>query len=37
LELLAGERRDVPERQKTLRATIQWSYDLLSEGSRRYS
>jgi predicted ATPase len=34
LELLAGERRDVPERQKTLRATIQWSYDLLSEGEQ---
>jgi predicted ATPase/DNA-binding SARP family transcriptional activator len=34
IELLAGDRRDVPERQQTLRATIQWSYDLLSEGEQ---
>jgi predicted ATPase len=31
LPLLAGGRRDVPERQRTLRATIQWSYELLGE------
>jgi predicted ATPase/DNA-binding CsgD family transcriptional regulator len=30
LPLLAGGARDAPERQRTLRATIAWSYDLLS-------
>ncbi|MDT4972070.1 MAG: hypothetical protein QOG22_2213, partial [Pseudonocardiales bacterium] len=35
LGLLVGARRDVPDRQRTLRATIAWSYDLLSEGARR--
>ena len=30
-ELLTGDRRDVPARQQTLRNTIAWSYDLLSE------
>jgi predicted ATPase/class 3 adenylate cyclase len=29
LPLLTGGARDVPERQRTLRATIEWSYDLL--------
>ncbi|WP_238445386.1 BTAD domain-containing putative transcriptional regulator [Salsipaludibacter albus] len=29
LELLAGHRRDRHHRQRTLRATLQWSYDLL--------
>jgi predicted ATPase/class 3 adenylate cyclase len=29
LALLTGGARDAPERQRTLRATIQWSYDLL--------
>jgi predicted ATPase/class 3 adenylate cyclase len=29
LPLLASRSRDLPERQRTLRATIEWSYDLL--------
>jgi predicted ATPase len=35
LGLLTGGRRDVPDRQQTLRATIAWSYDLLTEEARR--
>lgn len=35
LPLLAGGRRDVPERQSTMRAAIAWSYDLLSEPEQR--
>jgi predicted ATPase/class 3 adenylate cyclase len=31
LELLTASARDTPERQRTLRATIEWSYDLLDE------
>jgi predicted ATPase len=31
LELLTAADRDAPERQQTLRATIEWSYDLLTE------
>ena len=31
LALLVGDGYDLPERQQTLRGTIQWSYDLLSE------
>jgi len=34
LPLLTGGARDVPERQRTLRATIAWSYDLLSADER---
>jgi predicted ATPase/DNA-binding CsgD family transcriptional regulator len=34
LGLLVSDRRDVPDRQRTLRATIAWSYELLSEGAR---
>jgi predicted ATPase/DNA-binding SARP family transcriptional activator len=30
LDLLVSRRRDLPARQQSLRATIQWSYDLLS-------
>jgi predicted ATPase len=35
LPLLTGGTRDVPERQRTLRATIEWSHDLLSEAEKR--
>ena len=35
LQLLTGGRRDLPDRQQTLRATIAWSYNLLTEGARR--
>jgi predicted ATPase/DNA-binding winged helix-turn-helix (wHTH) protein/Flp pilus assembly protein TadD len=35
LELLTGGASDLPERQKTLRRTIDWSYDLLSEEEKR--
>jgi non-specific serine/threonine protein kinase len=31
LSLLASSRRDLPERQRTLRGAIDWSHDLLSE------
>ena len=35
LPLLTGGRRDAPERQQTLRATIEWSHDLLDERARQ--
>ena len=35
LSLLTGGRRDAPARQRTLRATIDWSYALLDEDDRR--
>ena len=34
-ELLASVARDVPERQRTLRGAIAWSYDLLDDPSQR--
>jgi class 3 adenylate cyclase len=34
LPLLTGGARDAPERQRTLRATIEWSYDLLMEDEK---
>ena len=34
LPLLSGGARDLPERQRTLRGTIAWSYDLLTEPER---
>jgi predicted ATPase/DNA-binding CsgD family transcriptional regulator len=35
LGLLTGGNRDLPDRLQTLRTTIAWSYDLLTEGARR--
>ncbi len=35
LDLLTGGRRTSPERHRTLRATIQWSYDLLGPTHQR--
>lgn len=35
LPLLTGGARDAPERQRTLRATIDWSYDLLTDDEQR--
>jgi predicted ATPase/class 3 adenylate cyclase len=35
LALLRGGARDLPSRQRTLRATIEWSYQLLETGERR--
>lgn len=35
LGLLVGGPRDVPERQKTLRGAIEWSYDLLDQDEQR--
>ncbi|WP_372405171.1 BTAD domain-containing putative transcriptional regulator [Streptomyces luteireticuli] len=34
LRLLSGARRGTPERQRTLKATIDWSWDLLTEDQR---
>jgi len=34
LPVLTGGARDLPERQRTLRATLDWSYDLLTAGER---
>ena len=34
LDILRGGTRDLPERQQTLRGTIDWSYELLSEAAR---
>ena len=35
LELLRSATRDLPERQQTLRATIEWSFQLLEPGEQR--
>jgi len=35
LPLLVSSARDVPARQQTLRQTIQWSYDMLTEAEQR--
>ncbi|HWI00685.1 MAG TPA: AAA family ATPase, partial [Propionibacteriaceae bacterium] len=35
LAILRGGSRDLPSRQRTLRATIEWSYQLLESGERR--
>jgi len=35
LDLLTGGRRDADARQRTLRATIEWSYNLLDEAEQR--
>jgi predicted ATPase/class 3 adenylate cyclase len=34
LPLLTGGARDAPERQRTLRATVEWSYDLLEVANK---
>ena len=34
-ELLRGGTRDLPERQRTLRGAIDWSYNLLNEGEKK--
>lgn len=36
LKLLTGGRSDSPERHRTLRGTIEWSYDLLSPAERDF-
>jgi non-specific serine/threonine protein kinase len=35
LQLLTGGARDVPERQQTMRATVEWSFQLLDTRERR--
>jgi predicted ATPase/DNA-binding winged helix-turn-helix (wHTH) protein len=35
LQLLTGGARDLPERQQTLRKTVDWSHGLLNEGERK--
>ena len=35
LKLLSGGRRDLPERQQTMRAAISWGYNLLGEEEKR--
>jgi predicted ATPase/serine/threonine protein kinase len=35
LQLLTGGARDLPQRQQTLRATMDWSYDLLSPAEQK--
>ncbi len=35
LQVLTGGAHDLPERQQTLRKTLQWSYDLLSKKEQR--
>ncbi|HJP65145.1 MAG TPA: adenylate/guanylate cyclase domain-containing protein, partial [Actinomycetota bacterium] len=35
LGILSGGTRDLPERQRTLRGTIEWSHDLLGPGEQR--
>ncbi|HEY8596902.1 MAG TPA: tetratricopeptide repeat protein [Thermomicrobiales bacterium] len=36
LQVLTGGARDLPLRHQTLRSAIDWSYDLLDEGERRF-
>jgi predicted ATPase/class 3 adenylate cyclase len=35
LPMLSAQDRNVPDRQRTLRRTIEWSYDLLTDAERR--
>jgi predicted ATPase/class 3 adenylate cyclase len=36
LKMLTGGASNLPRRQQTLRAAIEWSYDLLSEGEKQF-
>jgi predicted ATPase/class 3 adenylate cyclase len=35
IDVLSSDRRDAPERQRTIRDTLRWSYDLLGPDERR--
>lgn len=35
MDILSGSLKDVPDRHKTMKATIEWSYDLLGENEKK--